>query len=114
MAAGRFVVVMDDERRENEGDLIGAAQLMTPASMAFLVRHTSGVVCVALEGDRCDALDLPLMVPSRENQEAMTTAFTVTVDKKVGTSTGISASDRALTVTALAAEGAKPGDFKRP
>ena len=80
VAAGRFVVVMDDEDRENEGDLIMAADRMTPQAMAFMVRHTSGVVCVSLGGAAADRLVLPLMVPAGENKESMSTAFTVTVD----------------------------------
>ena len=91
MAAGQLVVVLDDEDRENEGDLICAADRVTPEAMAFMVRHTSGVVCVGMEGADLDRLRIPLMVSSAENEEAMYTAFTVTVDLREGTSTGISA-----------------------
>ena len=80
VAAGRFVVVLDDEDRENEGDLIGAADLMTQESMAFMIRHTSGLVCVSVENDTADKLNLPLMVSSKENEDAMKTAFTVSCD----------------------------------
>lgn len=114
MAAGECVVVLDDEDRENEGDLICAADRVTPQAMAFIVRHTSGVVCVGMEGAQLDRLRIPLMVSSAENEEAMYTAFTVTVDLREGTSTGISASDRAATLRALADPAAAPGDFKRP
>ena len=114
MSAGELVVVLDDENRENEGDLIAAADRITPAAMAFMVRHTSGVVCVGMEGDDLDRLRVPLMVSSAENEESMYTAFTVTVDLREGTSTGISAADRAATLRALADPAAKPTDFKRP
>ena len=114
MAAGELVVVLDDEDRENEGDLICAADRVTPATMAFMVRHTSGVVCVGMSGADLDRLRIPLMVSSAENEEAMYTAFTVTVDLRHGTSTGISAADRAATLRALADPEAQPQDFKRP
>ncbi|KAI7846080.1 hypothetical protein COHA_000446 [Chlorella ohadii] len=114
MAAGELVVVLDDEDRENEGDLICAADRVTPAAMAFMVRYTSGVVCVGMSGAELDRLRIPLMVSSAENEEAMYTAFTVTVDLRHGTSTGISAADRAATLRALADPEAQPSDFKRP
>ena len=79
IARGGFAVVADDEARENEGDLIGAAGEMTSEALAFMVRHTSGIVCVGLPGERCDALALPLMVPQEGNDDSMGTAFTVTV-----------------------------------
>ena len=109
---GRFVVVLDDEDRENEGDLILAAQHATPERIAFLVRHTSGIVCVAIPSERARELDLPLMVTA--NTECMRTAFTVSVDLKHGTTTGISASDRAATLRALASPELAPGDLLRP
>ena len=112
--AGQFVVVLDDEDRENEGDLIIAADRVTPEAMAFMVEHTSGVVCVGMEGADLDRLRIPLMVSSTENEEAMYTAFTVTVDLREGTTTGISAADRAATLRARADPAAQPGDFKRP
>ena len=87
---------------------------MTTKAMAFFVEHTSGVVCVAMEGEALDRLALPLMVPSRENEEALYTAFTVTVDARKGISTGISAADRALTVRLLADPGSCAQDFRRP
>ncbi len=111
---GEIVVVADDEDRENEGDLIMAADLATPDAIAFFVRHTSGVICAALPGERCDELQLPLMVPPTGNTEAQGTAFTVTVDLAAGTTTGISAADRALTLRALADGGVGPGAFNRP
>jgi 3,4-dihydroxy 2-butanone 4-phosphate synthase / GTP cyclohydrolase II len=109
---GEFVIVVDDADRENEGDLIMAAEKVTPEAMAFMIRHTSGVICLPLEGDRCDALQLPLMVAN--NTEAQRTAFTVSVDARSGTSTGISAADRATTVHALIDPATRPDDLARP
>ncbi len=109
---GRLVVVVDDEDREDEGDLVGSAELMTAEQMAFVVRHTGGVVCVAMEGDRLDDLLLPAMVAA--NEDAKGTAFTVSVDLREGVTTGISAADRAATVRALADPVAKADDFARP
>jgi 3,4-dihydroxy 2-butanone 4-phosphate synthase/GTP cyclohydrolase II len=121
IAAGAFVVVLDDADRENEGDLILAADAATPAALAFMVEHTSGVVCVGLPGPACDALALPLMVPPAANEDAMRTAFTVTVDAAAGITTGISAADRARTIRLLggwAAGGGGGGtaaaDLRRP
>ncbi|BBF85147.1 3,4-dihydroxy-2-butanone 4-phosphate synthase [Aquitalea magnusonii] len=112
IAAGGFAVVVDDTDRENEGDLIIAAEKITAQQMAFLVRYSSGVVCVALTGERLDQLQLPLMVSS--NNESQRTAFTVTVDYLHGTTTGISAADRAATLRALADSRIPAGDFARP
>jgi 3,4-dihydroxy 2-butanone 4-phosphate synthase/GTP cyclohydrolase II len=109
---GEIVVVVDDEDRENEGDLIMAAESATPENIAFFVRHTSGVICAPLTGDRLDELDIPLMVS--HNTEAQRTAFTYTVDYRHGTSTGISAADRAATIQALIDPGTHPGDLARP
>lgn len=112
LRSGSLVLVVDSEDRENEGDLICAAELATAETIAFMVRWTSGVICVAVSGERLDALGLPLMVAS--NTESMGTAFTVTVDLKEGTTTGISAADRAATVRALAAADFGAADFARP
>jgi 3,4-dihydroxy 2-butanone 4-phosphate synthase/GTP cyclohydrolase II len=112
IARGEIVVVVDDEDRENEGDLIMAAEFATTQSIAFFVRHTSGLICVPMTGDRLDELDLPLMVS--ENTESQRTAFTVTVDYRHGTTTGISAFDRALTIRSLIDPSTKPGDLSRP
>ena len=112
IAAGKFVVVVDDEDRENEGDLIIAAELVTAEDMAFMVKYTSGVVCCAITNERADALHLPLMVAN--NTEAMGTAFTISVDVAEGTSTGISASDRSLTCKALANGHVAASGFARP
>ena len=113
IADGGMVIVVDDEDRENEGDLVMAAEHVTPADVAFMVRHTSGVLCVALTGERCDALDLPLMVGDR-NTEHQRTAFTHTVDLAAGTTTGISAADRSATIQGLADAGLDGSAFNRP
>ena len=111
---GEFVVVVDDEDRENEGDLIIAADSMTPEKMAFMIRYTSGVICLPMEGARLDELRLPLMVSGAENTEGQRTAFTVSVDAKVGTSTGISAADRSTTVRTLIDPATLSSDLARP
>ncbi len=110
--AGRAVVVVDDEDRENEGDLIFAAELATPELVAFMVRYTSGYVCVPLEEQDCDRLDLPPMFHT--NQDKRGTAYTVTVDAREGVTTGISATDRAQTIRMLASEDSQAIDFSRP
>ncbi|CAD5371445.1 3,4-dihydroxy-2-butanone 4-phosphate synthase / GTP cyclohydrolase-2 [Rubrivivax sp. A210] len=112
MAGGAMVVVVDDEDRENEGDLILAAEHATTEAVAFMVRHTSGMLCVALPGETLDRLELPLMV--ERNTDSMRTAYTVTVDYRHGTSTGISAADRATTIRALADPQSDASDFNRP
>jgi 3,4-dihydroxy 2-butanone 4-phosphate synthase/GTP cyclohydrolase II len=112
IAAGKFVVVVDDEDRENEGDLIIAAESVTAEDMAFMVKYTSGVVCCAITNERADTLHLPLMVAN--NTEAMGTAFTISVDVAEGTTTGISASDRSLTCKALANGHIAASGFARP
>ena len=109
---GDVVIVTDDEAREDEGDLIMAAEAVTAEKLAFFLEHTSGVVCAALPGSRLDELGLPLMVS--DNREHQRTAFTVTVDLAGGITTGISAADRALTLRALADPHAVAEDFVRP
>lgn len=111
---GKLVIVVDDEDRENEGDLIMAASLVTPEAMAFVVKHGTGIVCVSMKGEDLERLELPLMVTRKENEEKLRTAFTVSVDAKNGTSTGVSARDRAQTILALASKDSKPQDFNRP
>ena len=111
---GEFVVVVDDEDRENEGDLIIAAEKMTPDKMAFMIRYTSGVICLPMEGERLDALQLPLMVAGAANTEGQRTAFTVSVDARTGTTTGISAADRCTTVHALIDRATEAADLARP
>jgi 3,4-dihydroxy 2-butanone 4-phosphate synthase/GTP cyclohydrolase II len=109
---GGMVVVVDDEDRENEGDLVMAAESATPESIAFFLAHTSGVICVPLLPERADQLDLPLMVA--DNTEAQRTAFTVSVDSRHDTTTGISATDRAATIAALINPETRPADLSRP
>jgi len=110
--AGKIIVVTDDEDRENEGDLIMAAEFATPETIGFIRRYSSGVICVAVKGARLDELELPPMVVN--NQDPKQTAFTVSVDVKEGTTTGISAADRAATFRALASPTCVPTDFNRP
>jgi 3,4-dihydroxy 2-butanone 4-phosphate synthase / GTP cyclohydrolase II len=110
--AGKAVVVIDDEDRENEGDLIFAAELATPELVAFMVRYTSGYICVSVTENEADRLDLPPMF--RVNQDRRGTAYTVTVDAREGITTGISASDRAHTIQMLAASTSTAADFSRP
>src|SRR5262245_42931559 len=112
IAAGRAVVVVDDEDRENEGDLIFAAELATPELMAFMVRHTSGFVCAPLTEEDADRLDLPPMYYT--NQDRRGTAYTVTVDAREGTTTGISAAERAHTIRLLADPATTAADLARP
>jgi 3,4-dihydroxy-2-butanone 4-phosphate synthase len=112
LRAGRAVVVVDDENRENEGDIIFAAQFSTPALMGWTIRHTSGVICVPLAGEIADRLLLPPMVV--DNQDAKGTAYTVSCDLRAGISTGISATDRSKTVVALADASSTAADFSRP
>ncbi len=112
IAAGGMVVVVDDEDRENEGDLVMAADAATPEAIGFIVRHSSGVVCAPLLGEDLDRLEVPMMVDRNEDPKG--TAYTVTVDAVEGTSTGISAGDRARTLQVLAAADSTPGDVSRP
>ncbi|MFA6116854.1 MAG: 3,4-dihydroxy-2-butanone-4-phosphate synthase [Sphingomonas sp.] len=112
LACGEMVVVLDDKGRENEGDLIIAAEHATPAALAFIVRHTTGIVCVAIEGNRADRLGLEPMVPANDDRHG--TAFTVTVDARAGTTTGVSAADRSHTVSALIDPATAPHDLMRP
>ena len=112
IAAGEIVVVVDDASRENEGDLVMAAEFATAEKIAFFLNHTSGVICMPMLGERLDELDLPPMV--LDNTESNRTAFTVSVDGRQGTTTGISASDRAATIAALIDPGTRPADLARP
>ena len=112
VAAGKPVIVVDDADRENEGDLIFAAEMATPDLVAFMVRYTSGYICVPLTEEDCDRLDLPPMYHT--NQDKRGTAYTVSVDAREGTTTGISAHDRATTMRALADPASSAIDFTRP
>ncbi|CAL0309488.1 unnamed protein product [Lupinus luteus] len=111
---GKMVVVVDDEDRENEGHLIMAAQFATPEAMAFIVKHETGIICVSMKEEALDRLELPLMVNSKDNKEKLDVAFTITVDAKDGTSTGVSAQDRETTILALASNDSTPTDFNKP
>ena len=110
--AGRFIIVLDDENRENEGDLILAAEKATPEAINFMVRHARGLVCIPMTAERLDELELPLM--TLQNTESMQTAFTVSVDARAATTTGISAFDRAATVQALINPRTKKSDLMTP
>ena len=112
LRAGRLVVVVDDEDRENEGDLIGAAEMVTPESVNFMAREARGLMCVGITAERAAGLRLPMM--EAVNTGLHDTPFTVSVDLREGTTTGISAADRAATIRALADETARPEDFARP
>ncbi|GAA3802938.1 bifunctional 3,4-dihydroxy-2-butanone-4-phosphate synthase/GTP cyclohydrolase II [Sphaerisporangium flaviroseum] len=109
---GRPVVVVDDENRENEGDIIFAASKATPELLAFTIRYTSGVICVPMLGEHLDRLGLPLMV--HQNRERLRTAYTISVDARDGVSTGISAADRAKTIRTLADSATEPFELVRP
>lgn len=111
-ARGEILVVVDDEDRENEGDLIMAAEFVTPEKIAFFLHHTSGFICAPITSERAAELDLRPMV--EHNTESMRTAFLVSIDYRHGTSTGISSFDRAATVKALVDPDTRPGDFARP
>jgi 3,4-dihydroxy 2-butanone 4-phosphate synthase/GTP cyclohydrolase II len=112
IARGEFLVVVDDEDRENEGDLIIAADKVTPEAIAFMVRYTSGLICMPVVGERLDDLQLPLMVA--DNTDIHRTSFTVSVDYTPGTTTGISAEDRAATITAMINPATRPSEMARP
>ncbi|MEG0337168.1 MAG: 3,4-dihydroxy-2-butanone-4-phosphate synthase [Hafnia sp.] len=109
---GRGVMVLDDENRENEGDMIFPAETMTEEQMALTIRHGSGIVCLCITEERRLQLDLPMMVSN--NTSHYGTAFTVTIEAAEGVTTGVSAKDRLTTVRAASAEGAKPSDLHRP
>ncbi len=112
IAAGRAVVVVDDEDRENEGDIIFAASKATPELMAFTIRYSSGVICVPMPADMLDRLEIPLMTP--HNKDRLRTAYTISVDARDGVTTGISAADRAHTVRVLADSATEPWEITRP
>jgi len=111
-AQGKFLIVIDDEDRENEGDLIISGEKITDQDMAFLIRHTSGIICSAISANRAKDLNLPIMV--RENEDSRRTAFTISIDAKAGLTTGISATERANTVRKLASAKSQAADFIRP
>jgi 3,4-dihydroxy 2-butanone 4-phosphate synthase/GTP cyclohydrolase II len=112
IARGEQIIVVDDADRENEGDLIFASDKVTPDAVNFMARHGRGLICVSITGERCDELELPLMV--EKNTSTHGTAFTVSVEVKEGTTTGISAHDRAATVRAMVDSKTRPADLQRP
>lgn len=109
---GRGVMVLDDENRENEGDMIFAAETMTVEQMALTIRYGSGIVCLCITEDRRQQLELPMMVTNNSSQ--FQTAFTVTIEAAQGVTTGVSAADRLTTIRAAIADRAKPSDLSRP
>ena len=111
---GRIIILVDDEDRENEGDLVMAAEAVTPEAINFMAKFGKGLICAPLEGDRLDQLQIPMMVPDSENTAALGTAFTVSVEAKHGTTTGISAQDRATTIQALVDPATRPIDLSKP
>lgn len=110
--SGGMVIMVDDEDRENEGDLIVAAEKVTPSQIGFILRHTSGIICMPVMGERLDELELPMMVA--RNTDVRRTAFTVSIDARDGTTTGISADDRWKTIQAVVDPGTTPDDLARP
>ncbi len=112
IAAGGMVIVVDDDDRENEGDLVMAADAADAAALAFMVNHTSGVICVPMLGEDLQRLEIPMMVVRNEDPKG--TAYTVSVDAREGVSTGISAADRARSIQVLADREAGPSDVGRP
>ena len=113
LKAGRFLIVVDDENRENEGDLVMAAEMVTPEAVNFVVTHARGLLCLPITGERLDELQMPLMISQNASLKNKT-AFTVSVDYNIDTTTGISAGDRAATVKAMLDPAAKPEEFTRP
>jgi len=113
LKAGRFLIVVDDENRENEGDLVMPAEMVTPEAVNFVVTHARGLLCMPIIGERLDELQMPLMI-SANGSEKNQTAFTVSVDYNVNTTTGISAGDRAATILAMLDPAAKAEEFTRP
>ena len=109
---GEFVIVIDDKHRENEADLVLPAEKASPEKINFMIKHARGLVCVPMLGKRLDELKLPLM--TKTNTEFTKCAFTVSVDAKKGTTTGISAYDRAKTIKALIGKKTKPSDLAKP
>jgi 3,4-dihydroxy 2-butanone 4-phosphate synthase/GTP cyclohydrolase II len=112
--AGKLVILVDDEDRENEGDLCMAAEKVTPAAINFMAKHGRGLICLSLTEERLDHLRLSMMVPDFENSSGFGTAFTVSIEARHGVTTGISAADRATTILTAIADDAKPNDIVRP
>jgi len=109
---GRMVILVDDEDRENEGDLTMAAEAVTPEAINFMAKYGRGLICLSMTGEKIDSLELPLMVENNTSQ--FQTGFTVSVEARYGVTTGISAADRATTIRTAVAKDAKPRDLVRP
>lgn len=114
LAKGEMVVLLDDEKRENEGDIIMAAEKVTPQAINFMATHARGLICLAMTAEKCRQLQLPLMVPKEQNTSVHSTNFTISIEAKEGITTGISAADRAQTIRTAAAPNARPQDLARP
>src|SRR5688572_15753015 len=112
LRAGRMIVLVDDPDRENEGDLVIAAEAVTPAAMNFMIRHGSGIVCLCMTNEKADALHLPLQVATNTSRRG--TNFTVSIEARQGVTTGVSAADRATTVRVAARDDCRPEDLARP
>lgn len=109
---GKMVILVDDEDRENEGDLCMAAEHVTPEAINFMAKHGRGLICLSMAGDLADRMELPLMTTNNKSQFG--TAFTISIEARKGVTTGISAKDRATTILAVVADEAKPGDLVSP
>src|SRR5512139_1556800 len=114
MAKGKMVILVDDEDRENEGDLCMAAEKVTPEAINFMAKHARGLICLSLTEERLEQLRLSMMVPDYENSSGFGTAFTVSIEARHGVTTGISAADRATTIRTAIADDARPNDIVRP
>jgi 3,4-dihydroxy 2-butanone 4-phosphate synthase/GTP cyclohydrolase II len=112
--AGRLIVLVDDEDRENEGDLCIAAEKVTPGAINFMARHGRGLICLSLTEERIQQLRLPMMVPDADNSTVFGTAFTISIEARHGVTTGISAADRARTVQVAIDDASRPHDLSRP
>lgn len=114
LKAGKPIILVDDESRENEGDLILAAEKVTPESINFLIQHGSGIICVTLTEEQADRLELPLMVPRKSSNSHFVPAFTISIEAAQGVTTGVSAADRSKTILTAANPNSKPEDLSRP
>ena len=114
LKAGKFVIIVDDEDRENEGDLVIASQFATPESINFMTQHARGLICVSMDHRMVDRLELPMMVPPSRNKSGFGTGFTISVEAREGVTTGISAFDRARTIQVLADPNSRPNDLVMP
>lgn len=114
LAKGEMVILLDDEGRENEGDIIMAAEKVTPQAINFMATYARGLICLAMTEEKCHQLQLPLMVPKEQNTSLHSTNFTISIEAKEGITTGISAADRARTIKVAASPKAQPQDLARP